>query len=151
MIRQFATVVTLSLLLVSGVQAATMVSIGDSMSNANISGGAFADEYTLILNTDTDVRIDGIFNNMHTWYGFVDIFFLQSETTTWAGSSGSLDTGFFGLTAGQYDFTVRGEVLPGTAGSYDLTISAVPLPAAFWLFGSALIGFIALSRRHRLR
>lgn len=29
-------------------------------------------------------------------------------------------------------------------------IAAVPLPAAFWLFGSALIGFIGISRRTRV-
>lgn len=26
-------------------------------------------------------------------------------------------------------------------------VAAVPLPAAFWMFGSALIGFVTLSRR----
>jgi len=31
-----------------------------------------------------------------------------------------------------------------------LTVSAVPVPAAFWLFGSALIGFIGISRRTRV-
>jgi len=32
----------------------------------------------------------------------------------------------------------------------DAHISAVPVPAAFWLFGSALIGFIGISRRTRV-
>jgi hypothetical protein len=31
-----------------------------------------------------------------------------------------------------------------------LNISAVPVPAAFWLFGTALIGFIGMSRRTRV-
>ncbi len=31
-------------------------------------------------------------------------------------------------------------------GSFTSTVSAVPLPAAFWLFGSALVGFVVLSR-----
>jgi hypothetical protein len=31
-----------------------------------------------------------------------------------------------------------------------LTVSAVPVPAAIWLFGSALIGFIGVSRRTRV-
>lgn len=33
---------------------------------------------------------------------------------------------------------------------YDLSISAVPLPAAAWLFASALIGFISFSVRRRI-
>ena len=31
-----------------------------------------------------------------------------------------------------------------------LTVSPVPVPAAFWLFGTALIGFVGISRRTRL-
>jgi len=34
-----------------------------------------------------------------------------------------------------------------TGSSYSMMISAVPLPAAVWLFGSGLIGLIAISRR----
>ncbi|MET0053042.1 MAG: VPLPA-CTERM sorting domain-containing protein [Candidatus Thiodiazotropha sp.] len=32
-------------------------------------------------------------------------------------------------------------------GAYDVTVSAVPLPAAAWLFGSALLGFVTYSAR----
>jgi hypothetical protein len=32
----------------------------------------------------------------------------------------------------------------------NLTVSSVPIPTAFWLFGSALIGFIGMSRRTRI-
>jgi hypothetical protein len=32
----------------------------------------------------------------------------------------------------------------------DLNVSPVPVPAAFWLFGTALIGFIGMSRRTRI-
>jgi len=35
----------------------------------------------------------------------------------------------------------------GTANSYDLRVSAVPIPAAVWLFGSALMGLVGVSRR----
>jgi hypothetical protein len=31
-----------------------------------------------------------------------------------------------------------------------LSVSAVPVPAAFWLFGTALIGFIGISRRRKV-
>jgi hypothetical protein len=29
----------------------------------------------------------------------------------------------------------------------ELSVSAVPVPAAIWLFGSALVGFVGMSRR----
>jgi hypothetical protein len=32
----------------------------------------------------------------------------------------------------------------------DMTVSPVPVPTAFWLFGTALIGFVSLSRRTSL-
>lgn len=35
----------------------------------------------------------------------------------------------------------------GTGSSYSMTITAVPVPAAVWLFGSGLIGLIAIARR----
>lgn len=38
----------------------------------------------------------------------------------------------------------------GSGGTSDSYISAVPLPAAFWLFGSALIGFVTLSNRRKI-
>lgn len=31
-----------------------------------------------------------------------------------------------------------------------VTVSAVPVPAAFWLFGTALIGFVGMSRRRKV-
>lgn len=34
-----------------------------------------------------------------------------------------------------------------TASSYSMTITAVPVPAAVWLFGSGLIGMVAVARR----
>lgn len=34
-----------------------------------------------------------------------------------------------------------------TARNYDISVSAVPVPAAIWLFGAALIGFIGMGRR----
>lgn len=37
-----------------------------------------------------------------------------------------------------------------SAGPATATLNAVPVPAAFWLFGTALIGFIGISRRTNL-
>jgi hypothetical protein len=32
-------------------------------------------------------------------------------------------------------------------GDINIDLSEVPVPAAFWLFGTALIGFVGMSRR----
>ncbi|MCU7887858.1 MAG: VPLPA-CTERM sorting domain-containing protein [Candidatus Thiodiazotropha sp. (ex Lucinoma aequizonata)] len=53
-----------------------------------------------------------------------------------------------------YVFTVSGFVLdasdPKVYSDYSFKIQAVPLPAAAWLFGSALIGFVSFSRRRKV-
>lgn len=50
--------------------------------------------------------------------------------------------------AGNYSLHITGLTLPD-GGTYQIkmTSAPVPLPAAFWLFGSALIGFIGFGRR----
>ena len=43
------------------------------------------------------------------------------------------------------DFVVNGKA--GRSGSVDISVSSVPVPAAVWLFGSALMGLMGFSRR----
>ena len=52
------------------------------------------------------------------------------------------------LTGKTLDYTIT----PNTGQMYlsAMTVSPVPVPAAIWLFGSALIGFIGISRRTNL-
>lgn len=53
------------------------------------------------------------------------------------------------LNAGTFNVGVHvGSYYDG--GSEKLSISPIPVPAAFWLFGTALIGFIGLSRRTKI-
>ncbi len=58
------------------------------------------------------------------------------------------------LGVGSYVFTLSGFALNAldskVHSDYDLVIKAVPLPAAVWLFGSALIGFISFSVRRKI-
>ena len=48
------------------------------------------------------------------------------------------------------DYTIKAG--PGGGEMYlaGMTVNPVPVPAAFWLFGSALFGFIAVSRRTKV-
>ncbi|MCU7886037.1 MAG: hypothetical protein KZQ82_17745 [Candidatus Thiodiazotropha sp. (ex Lucinoma annulata)] len=53
-----------------------------------------------------------------------------------------------GLSAGTtYGFTFSGEVSGAIGGEYNVMVGAVPLPAAVWLFGSAILGFVTYSAR----
>ncbi len=59
-----------------------------------------------------------------------------------------------GLGAGSYTFTLSGFALnafdSSVTSDYEIQVEAVPLPAAAWLFGSALVGFISFSRRRKI-
>lgn len=65
----------------------------------------------------------------------------------------NLNTISFNAEAGQVYTIVLGGYRNGlwydTIDGYKLTISQVPVPGAVWLFGSALAGFISVSRRKR--
>jgi hypothetical protein len=67
------------------------------------------------------------------------------------------DKNFFeklSLGKGSYVFTLSGFAMnaldKNVISDYDLSIKAVPLPAAAWLFGSALLGFISFSARRKI-
>ncbi|MEM1152957.1 MAG: hypothetical protein AAGI44_02385 [Pseudomonadota bacterium] len=68
------------------------------------------------------------------------------------GTVSTTTSGFIGevFTAGTYELAIGGL---GVAGPYDYTLSGdvspVPLPAAAWLFGSAVLGLSLVSRRRR--
>lgn len=53
------------------------------------------------------------------------------------------------LSAGTYVLEVRGNVTGSAGGSYSgvLNVSNVPVPAAFWMFGTAVGGLVAVRRR----
>lgn len=50
---------------------------------------------------------------------------------------------------GAYEFRLSGGVVEN-ASSLTLRVAAVPVPAAVWLFGSALAGLAVISRRRKL-
>jgi hypothetical protein len=51
-----------------------------------------------------------------------------------------------GLTSGTYEWTWGSDA---SADSLTLNVSSVPLPAAAWLFGSALLGLVGVAKRKR--
>ena len=62
---------------------------------------------------------------------------------------GSIDTFF---NSGSYTLNLTGTTFPNGAtlsGNVALGPSAVPVPAAFWLFGTALMGLFGINRRSK--
>ena len=56
----------------------------------------------------------------------------------------------FEATPGEYFVSFFGEAGASTSyGMYGIEISQVPVPAAVWLFGSGLIGFVGVARRRK--
>ena len=70
------------------------------------------------------------------------------------GSDLTLSGGSTNVGVAVDSFSVATQVRPGGIGNNtfridNLNVSAVPLPAAAWLFGSALLGLLSISRRKR--
>ena len=81
---------------------------------------------------------------------------IDNFSITWNGVEMTTGPSSFEIPVipGQYTMIISGtpvysQLDPNNEPSYNvgLMASAVPLPAAFWLFGSALIGFISFGRR----
>ena len=56
-----------------------------------------------------------------------------------------------GASSFQLTQAVGGGDADPTLDVYNGTVSAIPLPAAAWLFGSALLGLVTVARRKRLK
>jgi hypothetical protein len=112
--------------------------------------GNFLDSYHFTVDA-TSLQI--VFKGTHSGM-FQDDLLLSNITT---GDQYQLATTFYeaiSLDAGDYIFSISGYAMntidPTIGSDYDLTMSAVPLPAAAWMFVSALLGFVTYSRRHEL-
>lgn len=97
---------------------------------------------------DEDVVVDNLwFNNNH------DGGFGAGDQVKINGVSYAVATGYAGGANGIGSFMVAaGDVLKIEYDNEEfyvsgMAVSAVPVPAAVWLFGSALLGFVGLGRR----
>jgi hypothetical protein len=96
--------------------------------------------FTYDLTTNTKTQLTGVTQK------FAGIAFGQSGTL-YGIRSGANDTGVYSI-----DLSGVGSVAPianYTSGNIYTDAAPVPIPAAAWLFGSALIGAIGLGRRKR--
>ena len=129
--------------------AGTFTSAGDSYTPSPYSG-IFTDVLKFdVADPSLSIKISGDHEGMAAG----DLLL----TNTADGADYHLGTDFtqyLSLGAGSYTFTLSGFAMNAFDGSitsdYDVTVEAVPLPAAAWLFGSALVGFISFSRRRKI-
>lgn len=142
-----------------------------SLVNASVSGNDFtlAHNYTVDLSINNQV----IYSNpvgINVGFGdtwdltvaadqIVDISFVASNTGGYFSENFNVtNTGvgtaptmiiFSGLMEGSYQFLVGGNIrgIAGSEYTVSTDVSTVPLPAAAWLMGTALIGLVSFSRR----
>ncbi|MCU7935546.1 MAG: VPLPA-CTERM sorting domain-containing protein [Candidatus Thiodiazotropha sp. (ex Dulcina madagascariensis)] len=145
----------LSIFTIPGLQAATY-DVGSFSEYGDVYAtpqpvGNFLDQYSFSVTgpEGLDINFSGTHEGM-----FQDDLLLTNIGTD---EQYHLDVDFsetLSLGQGDYVFTLSGFALnaidPNINSDYDLSIKAVPLPAAAWLFGSALIGFVSFSRRRKV-
>lgn len=131
----------------SGPSDLSVTVAADTVLGSNIKTG-----FSLFSGWDTgnsSFRVGAYQNNANNPLGTTGLIFKNSASTTTPGGSATFL--FTNLTAGDYTLFVGGNFSGGTgaAGKYtvSLTASPVPVPAAVWLFGSALAGMGAIGRR----
>ena len=120
-------------------------------------GAPFDHIYQLTMFESHDVHVGGTFSGFsfglpgapeHISVG-LDMDGSSGFEMTWSGSGGLLSTDAFAVEAGDIiNIQVSGFVV-GDPAEYNFEVYAAPIPAAAWLFGSALVGFVVVSRRRK--
>ena len=88
------------------------------------------------------------------WYGASNLNWAVAAGTYWAAFEVGAGDTFSGvapviapLPLANYAYNDGSGYAAATNYSFGVQISAVPVPAAVWLFGSAVLGFAGLNRR----
>jgi hypothetical protein len=126
--------------------------------NSLTAGSPFDHSYILTMHESHGLEISGTYAGMayEDIYPGFDFISISADLDgdgldeVWRGSGGGvLSTGSFNILAGDVlQITISGFVA-GSVGDYKFRVFAAPIPAAVWLFGSALIGLIGIGRGRR--
>lgn len=129
---------------VSGAAGRLIISLTDT--DYTLPAGGFTAEHG--GTTDGMVDISYRYDASNQEFGG-SVFASAMHTATQIRSFDFVDTGYF-PPAGLYSLTIMAEVEhtgPYQVTSFDAVMSPVPVPAAAWLFGSALAGLYGWKRR----
>ncbi|MEW8027348.1 MAG: VPLPA-CTERM sorting domain-containing protein [Candidatus Thiodiazotropha sp.] len=153
--RFFCALALMASIVSSSVFGGTVIDAGTFTENGDIyNPSPYSGIFTDVIHFDIDTSgLSLIFAGSHTGMAADDMLLTNTDD----GAEFHLGSAFsesLSLARGSYVFTLSGFALNALDSKiysdYDLTITAVPLPAAAWLFGSALIGFIAFSARRKI-
>lgn len=140
---------------------ATLTSVGDSYTASSPVDGLFNDffEFGIASGSGLSVSLSGDYQDFLLTGLLITNTANPSQQWSFPCTPGSAFSitcdASFGPTSpvhladGNYQLSLAG-VGTGENAAYSLTVSAVPLPAAAWLFGSAVLGAVAWNRRKRL-
>lgn len=114
-------------------------------------GGAMVDLAFLTLNAPSRLHIQGSFQNIVGPELNVTQKAQNGDFTSYAFTASPFDLITDVLAAGNYTFGAFAYSVGNASDPawYDLTISSVPVPAAVWLFGSAILGFAVFTAARR--
>lgn len=115
----------------------------------NITDLSTPDTFSLTSEIDGQFLIERTDDNKGRLY---TLNFIDGEFSEMVTGISSGDTYAFDVTAGteyQIDVNFQGGNQQSLFNPYQFTVTAVPIPAAAWLFGSALLGIAVVSRRSR--
>jgi hypothetical protein len=126
------------------------------VTDTNDYSGLFTDTGTFELADAGSVSVS--FSDNELTSTFIDLLNVSEFTVLDGASNALFSTGIggdlvnatftlSGLAAGLYTLQFVGNANGAIGAAYDVTVSSVPLPAAAWLFGTALIGFVTFSAR----
>jgi len=147
--------------------------LGGNGFSASGSGWAYSDfgwgsswsyfDVSFTLTTESEFTLTGLLTGEDYNYGSgdasIELFDISGDNLLYSNSVSAYGFGYEEavlnfdsiLSAGDYRILVSAEpYFQDAASSYRINatvVSAVPVPAAVWLFGSGLIGLIAMARR----
>lgn len=119
--------------------------VGDSL--IYDAGIGFDDVWSFTLTDDLTTAISIDANDFAPAFEISDFLVVSDDITFVFDAADNAYSSSSALAAGEYTFSVSGLVTGDFGGSYNVLVGAVPVPAAVWLFGSALLGLAATGRR----
>jgi hypothetical protein len=128
---------------------ATSFTVGTITGTNDLGGGFTPGPFTTTLNSNSAVDGFGKFNlQVNSFDGFThsstDIDFTLTNTSgTWANQEDVLKANFAAI----HGFACAQPGCTSESGAFATGFASVPIPAAAWLLGSGLIGFLGIARR----